>query len=146
MREILYRGKRTDNGEWVYGSLLEQKYRYFQMDSSNEYRKFIANSTFENQRGYGQKINLQFEIVEVDKETVGQYTGLDDKNGTKIFEGDIVKGKAFMTKEYTRHIGEVKNICQSFKSVGINKYKGMHAEINGLFEVIGNIHEREVEE
>ena len=54
MREILFRGKRADNGEWVYGSLITER-------------------------------NL------IDDETVGQFTGLTDKNGTKIFEGDILR-------------------------------------------------------
>ena len=68
MREILFRGKRTDNGEWVYGLLG----RY--------------NADFECAN-----IIDEFELlVPVKTESVGQYTGLKDKNGRKIFEGDIV--------------------------------------------------------
>lgn len=73
MREILFRGKRVDNGEWVYGSLL------------NPYRKKPLIAHYEN----GQEI-LGY-TVEVIPDTVGQYTGVTDKNDKKIFEHDIVR-------------------------------------------------------
>ena len=68
MREIEFRGKHSQNGEWVFG--------YYFCDEDNN-----------------PKVIFEQRTCHVNKETVGQWTGLKDKNGAKIFEGDIVSTK-----------------------------------------------------
>ena len=123
MREILFRGKRINNGEWVFGS-------------------FVSPNMITAPMGeeiYGSDI--------VDPETVGQYTGLTDKNGKRIFEGDIVRYRPEYWS-YPHH--SVVEYCADKWNYPAFDLKDHDYEGNGLqfaheegiwLEVIGNIHD-----
>ena len=119
MREILFRGKRTDNGEWETGSLVIIR------DGCSDKKVFLADKM----TGYH---------TPVIPETVGQYTGLTDKNGVRIFEGDIVS--------LVKHDGLIYKVVYVPCRYELVNSKGVNCFVLDIYkseniEVIGNIHD-----
>lgn len=116
MREIIFRGKRVD-GTWTYG--------YYMYDLWNDYEHYIIADYGCADKGYAYKVI---------PETVGQYTGLTDKNGTKIFEGDVLLVK------YSDFVGNDAE-CRLLLTDMTDFEVMWRIDTANEIEVIGNIHE-----
>lgn len=141
MREILFKGKRTNNNEWIYGNLIHTK------KEDLDYYEIITLD------------GLQSSTVKT--ETVRQFTGLTDKNGKKIFEGDIIKAyfkpQNFKNPPYAIgsvifengtfkivvHVSENSIEYKVFEKENIAAYSIEHNFLDRYYvlEVIGNIHD-----
>lgn len=132
MREILFRGKRLDNGEWVTGA------PFIAADCCKMICAVAVHPDFVDEG------NVYYsEGFPVNPGTVGQYTDLQDKNGTRIFEGDICRntrtGEIVSVKWHGTMAGYVWS-----KPRKDNKYLydfGELFRVYDKYEVIGNIHD-----
>lgn len=133
MREILFRGKTVDKGEWVEGWYGEKSFGAWPLRAA-------ITPCDDARNGY-----LHYE--EIIPETVGQYTGREDKNGQKIFEGDIIAA-VLPDSKYQRRFEWPLMHVEFWKGSFFlaTEHGSMFSALSGFspyvnFEVVGNIHD-----
>jgi uncharacterized phage protein (TIGR01671 family) len=134
-RQIKFRGKRIDDGEWIYGYLA---------DVQEQYGYATINSYFDDKDGHWETCDY------VDVNTVGQYTGYNDDEGQEIFEGDLIRYQYEDSDSYTGWHGLREVTDEVVFEYGSFRLKNTYPfNIDSLWdmnnpkvEVIGNIHEK----
>ena len=146
MREILFRGKRIDINEWIEG--------YYAV-SPTDSKSYIYAKDYTEVDIAEDGFHVAYRLIQVFPTTVGQYTGLTDKNGTRVFEGDILKiinkyQSPFDddTNEYTDITTDVvhfddEGLCFSY---GKSPFLCVADNVTAEYEVVGNIYDDNLEE
>lgn len=136
MREILFRGKTTDKGDWVYGDLTQNHYDICDKEHILYGKKdecYISSFEINDFAMVG------FHEIEVIPETVGQFTGLIDKNGTKIFEGDLCLCDRHINDRFDKIVFEIKyDECRGFYGENFNEIEAYEF---CMCEIVGNIYD-----
>lgn len=134
MRKILFRGKRIDNGEWVYGSLIK----------TGDYCCILPDddgTSWDYPYLDGELGTIDGKAIPVDPETVGQFINEWDRNGRKLFEGDLVKvgGKWIKAgEEYTALI-----IADNSCLIDLDGFGRCRPQDTVQVEVVGNIYDNQ---
>lgn len=131
-----FRGKRIDNGEWVFGYFFHDLFNAYDepKDDSESYHII----SFSDCSGFELNIHSKASLFDIDKETIGQCTGLKDKNGVMIFEGDVIKQDNFQ-KFVSKIVWD--NKLARFMNDAISGGAILNTCDPKYCEIIGNIHD-----
>lgn len=132
-REIIFKAKRKDNGEWVEGFVFEFKGEFYIMEMTQTFMTAYYNEE--------SVVDFNMRAVEIDPNTLCQFTGLTDKNDQKIWENDIVQAWSEGSNAIGKVIRRVDGLYIMYPAYQKKEFWGLYPNENGktTVEVIGNI-------